>query len=104
MTIKSVMSITIAALGFGASAALAQSWAPPAEIAPAEPAAVAVAPEPDAGAKSAAKPAPTAVAAEKPASSAEEKKAKSKDCTAQADAKGLHGKERKKFRDQCKKA
>jgi hypothetical protein len=31
-----------------------------------------------------------------------EKTAKSKECSAQADAKGLHGKERKKFRSQCK--
>jgi psiF repeat len=30
------------------------------------------------------------------------KKAKSKECSDQADAKGLHGKERKKFREQCK--
>ncbi len=30
------------------------------------------------------------------------KKAKSKECSAEADAKGLHGKERKKFREQCK--
>ena len=30
--------------------------------------------------------------------------AKSLECSKQADAKGLHGKERKKFRSQCKKA
>jgi hypothetical protein len=30
------------------------------------------------------------------------KKAKSKECSTEADAKGLHGKERKKFREQCK--
>jgi hypothetical protein len=30
------------------------------------------------------------------------KKAKSKECSAEADAKGLHGKERKKFREECK--
>ena len=32
-----------------------------------------------------------------------DKKAVSKACSAQADAKGLHGKERKKFRNDCKK-
>jgi Ni/Co efflux regulator RcnB len=32
------------------------------------------------------------------------KKAKSKECSTEADAKGLHGKERKKFREQCKHA
>jgi hypothetical protein len=32
-----------------------------------------------------------------------EKQALSKTCSTQADAKGLHGKERKKFRSQCKK-
>ncbi len=30
--------------------------------------------------------------------------AKSAECSKQADAKGLHGKERKKFREECKKA
>jgi hypothetical protein len=30
------------------------------------------------------------------------KKAKSKECSTEADAKGLHGKERKKFREACK--
>jgi hypothetical protein len=32
-----------------------------------------------------------------------EKKAVSKACSDQADAKGLHGKERKKFRSECKR-
>jgi hypothetical protein len=31
-----------------------------------------------------------------------ERTEKSKECSAQADAKGLHGKERKKFRSECK--
>ena len=44
--------------------------------------------------------APSSVQA-KPAASPE-RTAKSKECSAQADAKGLHGKERKKFRSQCK--
>lgn len=38
-----------------------------------------------------------------PAASATDKKAISKSCTDQANAKGLHGKERKKFRSECKK-
>jgi hypothetical protein len=33
----------------------------------------------------------------------DEKKAISKSCSDQATAKGLHGKERKKFRSECKK-
>lgn len=35
--------------------------------------------------------------------SAEDKKAKAKECSDQADAKGLHGKARKKFRSECKR-
>ena len=33
-----------------------------------------------------------------------DKKAKSADCSKQADTKNLHGKERKKFRETCKKS
>ena len=52
-----------------------------------------------------AKPAVTAPVVATPApASADDKQAKSKACSAQADAKGLHGKERKKFREECKKA
>jgi hypothetical protein len=43
---------------------------------------------------------------EKPAAAAKAKPvrtAKSLECSKQADAKGLHGKERKKFRSECKK-
>jgi len=43
---------------------------------------------------------------DKPAAAAKakpERTAKSLDCSKQADAKGLHGKERKKFRSECKK-
>ena len=36
-------------------------------------------------------------------SSPDDKKAISKSCSDQATAKGLHGKERKKFRSECKK-
>lgn len=35
--------------------------------------------------------------------SLDEKKAKSKECSAQADKQGLHGKERKAFRSKCKR-
>ncbi|PNG27614.1 PsiF family protein [Methylocella silvestris] len=34
----------------------------------------------------------------------EAKKAKAKECSTQADAKGLHGKERKAFRQKCKQS
>ncbi len=44
----------------------------------------------------------TATTAAKPAVADTQKQAISKKCSADADAKGLHGKERKKFRDQCK--
>jgi hypothetical protein len=46
-----------------------------------------------------------AVSADKPAASAKAKaprSAKSLECSKQADDKGLHGKERKKFRSECK--
>ena len=48
----------------------------------------------------------SAATAEKPAAAAKAKPvrtAKSLECSKQADEKGLHGKERKKFRSQCKK-
>lgn len=104
MTIRSAVFIAVlAAAGVAASAASAQTWAPPHEIAGAAPVPAAASPAPEP-----AKPAPIAAAAatgaEKPAAGPEDKKAKSKDCSAQADAKGLHGKERKKFREACKKA
>ncbi len=41
-------------------------------------------------------------AAKPAAMSASDKAALSKKCSADADAKGLHGKERKKFRSACK--
>ena len=49
----------------------------------------------------AATPSPAASSAMKPDKAAME--AKSQECSKEADAKGLHGKERKKFREQCKK-
>jgi hypothetical protein len=38
-----------------------------------------------------------------PSADAAAKAAKSAECSKKADAKGLHGKERKKFREECKK-
>jgi hypothetical protein len=38
-----------------------------------------------------------------PAMSTSDKKAISKACSEQADAKGLHGKQRKKFRSECRR-
>jgi hypothetical protein len=49
----------------------------------------------------AATPTPSATAAAKPDQAARE--ARSQECSKEADAKGLHGKERKKFREKCKK-
>ncbi|VFU08644.1 conserved exported hypothetical protein [Methylocella tundrae] len=45
-----------------------------------------------------------AAAAAKPAASDAAKKAKAKECSDQADAKGLHGKARKEFRSKCKRS
>ncbi len=69
----------------GASGGLAQSPAP------AKPAATATTPAPSDSDKK--------VGSEKKA----DKKAVSKECSDQASAKGLHGKERKAFRAECKK-
>jgi len=46
-------------------------------------------------------PSPAASSAMKPDKAAME--AKSQECSKEADAKGLHGKDRKKFREKCKK-
>lgn len=71
------------------------TWAPPAEIAPK--AAPAETPPPKAETPAAAaQPAPAAPAAKTHAE-------REKDCRAQADAKGLHGKERKQFKSDCLK-
>jgi len=93
--------VLCASLSFGAALAepktpaASTTWAPPAEIAPK--AAPAVAPAPSAEAPAAAaQPASIAPAAKTHAE-------KEKDCRAQADAKGLHGKERKQFRSDCLK-
>jgi hypothetical protein len=49
----------------------------------------------------AATPSPAATTMVKPDKAAME--ARSQECSKEADAKGLHGKERKKFREKCKK-
>jgi hypothetical protein len=49
-------------------------------------------------------PLPTGQAAATSHKGADQKKAISKSCTDQANAKGLHGKARKKFRSECKHA
>ena len=53
------------------------------------------------GAACATEAAPAAGAMAKPDKAAME--ARSQECSKEADAKGLHGKERKKFREKCKK-
>ncbi len=58
---------------------------------------------PLAWAETAATDAAKAAPADASKTSAADKKAKSKECIAEADAKGLHGKERKKFKHECKK-
>lgn len=80
MTLSSRVAATaIASLFLMSSAAFAQTTAP-------------------AAAPAASTPAATAPMAKKPRSAA------SLECSKEADAKGLHGKERKKFRSDCKKA
>ncbi len=46
---------------------------------------------------------PAAATEAKPAMSEADKRAKASDCSRQADAKKLHGEERKKFREACKR-
>ncbi len=48
-------------------------------------------------------PAAKTTEAAKPKAAKAPRTAKSLECSKQADAKGLHGKERKKFRSQCKR-
>jgi uncharacterized low-complexity protein len=47
---------------------------------------------------------PSTTTTKTPAVSDDAKKAKAKECSAQADAKKLHGKERKEFRSKCKRS
>ncbi|PPD10313.1 MAG: hypothetical protein CTY30_10435 [Methylocystis sp.] len=97
--------VICASLSFGA-AALAEpkasapttaptAWAPPAEIAP-KSAASSDAPAPSAEA-------PAAAAQPTSAAPARTHAEREKDCRMQADAKGLHGKERKHFKSDCLK-
>ncbi|NGX95757.1 MAG: phosphate starvation-inducible protein PsiF [Candidatus Afipia apatlaquensis] len=81
-----ILATTVASLML-AGAAFAQT------AAPAAPAASATKAEP-------AKTAPAKMGAPKEKA---ERSAASLECSKQADAKGLHGKERKKFRSECKK-
>lgn len=80
----SVISATILCFAIGASAAFAQA---PAPVAPASPAAAAA---PPAAAKTV-----------KPKLSPDEKKKVSQECSAQANDKKLHGKDRRTFRSTC---
>ena len=102
-SMKSIAAgVICASLSLGA-AALAETkapdaptaWAPPAEIAPKR-AAPADAPAPSAEA-------PAAAAQPASAAPARTHAEREKDCRAQADAKGLHGKDRKHFKTDCLK-
>jgi len=73
---RSLVHAMLLSLAFGAGGALAQTSAP----------------------------APTGQPVSTPQTSQDHKKEISKSCTDQANAKGLHGKERKKFRSECTKA
>jgi hypothetical protein len=87
-TFTSRLLMTAAASLMLAGSAFAQTTAPATPAAP--------------SAKTA--PAKTAPAkAETPKAAKPERTAASLECSKQADAKGLHGKERKKFRSDCKK-
>src|SRR6185312_6508510 len=87
---KSVISATILAFVIGNGAAFAQ--APAAPTVPATPAATAEAP---------AEAPPAAAKTTKPKLSPDEKKKISQECSAQANDKKLHGKDRQKFRATC---
>ena len=89
MTLSSrALAVTFASLLLAGSA-FAQTAAPTAPAAPA------------AKTAPAAKPAPAAKTAAPKQKT--ERTAASLECSKQADAKGLHGKERKKFRSECKR-
>ncbi len=97
--------VVCASLSFGAALAEPKTsapaggaptaWAPPAEIAP-KSAAPAAAPAPSAEA-------PAAAAQPASAAPARTHAEREKDCRAQAEAKGLHGKDRKHFKADCLK-
>lgn len=91
MKFSSFLTASALTLALVAGPALAQTPATPAPT-----------PAPAAKSVPAAKPAPMAKSAPA-AKPSTEKAAISKECSDQANAKGLHGKERKKFRSTCKK-
>jgi hypothetical protein len=104
-------AVKFAAAAFGAALMAAGAagagdiqWKPPGEIAPKAEAQTQSAPAAAQPAAPAAAPAKTAEPKKAEPLSPEAKKAKAKECSDQADAKGLHGKARKKFRDDCKKS
>lgn len=90
--------LPLAALAMAASSGWAQTATPSPSAAPAKPAVTAPA-QPDAGKKTTMGKSTMG----KTTMSAADKAAKSKECSAQADQKGLHGKARKRFRDDCKR-
>ena len=97
MSIKCVVTTGVFAAVLFAGAALAETtWAPPAEIAPNKPSAPSTEAAPSA--------APTATPAKTAGSTQDVKAVKARDCKARADAKGLHGKARDKFRADCVKS
>jgi len=79
------IAVTAVALAFGAGVAMAQTATPPAPVAPKAPAAATTA-----------APAPKKGAALKKAQTPE-----AQACSAEADAKNLHGKPRRTFRAKC---
>jgi len=91
-----VASVVIAAVAAGSAFAGETVWKPPQEIAPRS--------EPQAQADPAPVVQPAAPAKTAAPTTPDARRARAKECSAQADAKGLHGKERKKFRDECKKS
>jgi hypothetical protein len=89
---KKIFAFGALAACFFATVAVAETWKAPSEIAPQQ-----------AQTQPAAPATPSATAPAKPAAATvDDRKAKAKECSAQADAKGLHGKARKHFRDECK--
>lgn len=99
MQIRLMPSAAALILFVGANAgALAETWKLPEEIAP----------KSEAGAPAVSTPATAAsapVTAEAaPAPAPVDKAAKKKECKSQAGAKGLHGKQRRQFMDECEKS
>jgi uncharacterized protein YkwD len=101
-----ILKLTAAALSLalGASVAMAQTaTTPTAPVAPKAPAVAVTAPAPTAAAPTAAAPTAAAPAAKKGAALKKAMTPEGQACSTEADAKNLHGKERKKFRATCMK-